>query len=254
MKKGICHLSIVPVRAEASDRSELVTQLIFGDLYQILEFDATQKWCKIKIEQDQYEGWIDAKQRLAILDETFNTWKNASKQYVSNFYAIIRMNDIEFVIPEGATIALNDGIHFKSVDFNFSFYGSLRNYDKQEISKVAKRYEGSPYLWGGKTHFGIDCSGFVQQVLKQCATLYPRDAYQQAELGEAISLENAQKNDLAFFHNKDGKIIHVGILLDQQHIIHAHAKVRIDRIDEKGIWNDEINDYSHRLNAVKQIK
>jgi len=254
VKKGICHLSIVPVRAEANDRSELVTQLIFGDLYHVLAFDESKKWCKIKIEQDQYEGWIDAKQRFEITDNTFDTWKKATKQYVSNFYAIIRMNEIEFVIPEGATIALNEGIQFKSEDFNFSFYGSLRNYEKSEITKVAKRYEGSPYLWGGKTHFGIDCSGFVQQVLKQCDIVYPRDAYQQVELGELITLGNAQKNDLAFFQNKDGKIIHVGIMIDESHIVHAHAKVRVDRIDENGIWNDEMNDYSHRLHSVKRIK
>ena len=111
-----------------------------------------------------------------------------------------------------------------------------------------------PYLWGGKSTFGIDCSGLTQQVYKLGGYELPRDAYQQAELGEVLSfVEEAEPGDLAFFDNADGKIIHVGIILGDYKIIHAHGKVRIDPFDSNGIFNTDSQKYSHKLRFIKKV-
>ena len=125
---------------------------------------------------------------------------------------------------------------------------------RPKLIEDAYMYLNAPYLWGGKGPFGIDCSGFVQVVFRLNGILLPRDAYQQADIGDTLSfVEEGQAGDLAFFDNENGKITHVGILNDAQHIIHASGKVRIDRIDHQGIFHEENGTYTHRLRLLKRI-
>ena len=107
-------------------------------------------------------------------------------------------------------------------------------------------------MWGGRSVFGIDCSGFVQQVYAYFNIQLPRDAYQQAGMGKDIGfLAETICGDLAYFDNKEGKITHVGIMLDAQTIIHASGRVRIDYIDQAGILNKETGERTHQLRIVK---
>lgn len=250
---GICNLAIVPVRLEASDRSEQVTQLLFGEHFTILEQQA--KWSKIKIAFDNYEGWIDNKQYQEISERQFNSLNESPIVLCADLIEFISNPKNELLpIPVGSSLSfLNDD----SININnFSFEGirTCGIKPKSDLVKIAYMYLNAPYLWGGKTPFGIDCSGFTQMVYKLNGYHLLRDASQQATQGEVLSfIEESEPGDLAFFDNEEGNIIHVGIMLDNNYIIHASGKVRIDRLDHLGIYNAETNRHTHKLRVIKKI-
>lgn len=248
MQYGICNLNCVAVRKENSDRSEMVTQLLFGDHFSILE--KQKKWSRIRIAFDQYEGWVDNKQYQIIPEQQFNTYHNTPNHYLTDL--------VDFAFDEQQLLTpLNMGANLKALSlFNLHCDGQTNTAQltKPQIIDLAFTYLNTPYLWGGKTPFGIDCSGFTQMVYKIAGYDLFRDASQQVTQGEALSfIEESEPGDLAFFDNADGKIIHVGIILENNFIIHAHGKVRIDRLDHTGIFNVDTNLYSHQLRVIKKI-
>ena len=248
MQYGICNLGIVPIRLEASDKSELVTQALYGDFFKVLE--QRKKWSRIRFAFDKYEGWIDNKQYLEINKEAYEELKDSTiclskdlVEYVSD------ESDGLYPIPLGSDL---NGIAL----LNHQFDGNTltEKSPKTNIINTAFLYLNAPYLWGGKTPFGIDCSGFTQMVYKLNGYKLLRDASQQATQGVALSfIEESEPGDLAFFDNSEGDIIHVGIIMADNHIIHAHGKVRIDRLDHSGIYNAEKNMHTHRLRVIKKI-
>lgn len=249
MQYGLCPLSIVPVRAEANDRAELVTQLLYGDAFEVI---STQKnWMQIRIAFDLYEGWIDAKQAFAIEEDVFKRIKNE--------FFFSSQDLIEFVEnSEKQLIPISIGSNLAAIEvLQHQFDGSSSNataFQKEKIAEIALLYLNAPYLWGGKTPFGIDCSGFTQMVYRICGFALQRDASQQAKQGEPLSfIEESEPGDLAFFDNDEGNIIHVGIVLGDNYVIHAHGKVRIDRLDHTGIFNVETKTYSHNLRVIKSF-
>ncbi len=252
MNFGICQVSVAPVRANNSDSSEMVTQLLFGEKVEILECE--KKWWKIKADFDGYEGFVDPKQIL-ILEE--DEYKNlVSSFYTTDSFNLLVENDLPLTLPLGASLPnfKNNEISFGNK--KFSYLGDVMQAVKIKnlIVELARIYLNVPYLWGGKSTFGIDCSGLVQQVYKLCGHQLPRDASQQAEIGEVLSfLEEAEAGDLAFFDNAEGKIIHVGIILEYGKILHAHGKVRIDPFDTNGIFNTDSQEYSHKLRFIKRV-
>lgn len=254
MRYGVCHLAIVPCRAEASDKSEMVTQLLFGDYFEILE--QTEKWAKIKIALDNYECWVDRKQYLSCTQKEFSKQKYPSS-YCYSPIGLINQKDEKNIFPIVIGSSLSDKNKTIISGKSFSYDGDIKSKTKTERKNIIQDsflYLNAPYLWGGKTPFGIDCSGFVQMVYRINSYNLPRDASQQAELGKTLSfLEEATPADLAFFDNAEGNIIHVGIILENNRIIHASGKVRIDKLDHYGIFNEETNSYSHRLRLLKKI-
>lgn len=246
MPYGICHLGIVPVRHEPSNKAEMVTQLLFGELLHVI--DKYEKWSFIKIIDDGYQGWIDNKQFTTITDKEYRKAQKKTPKYAHKPLTKLNFKHIEnetILVTKGATLTHNGLL-------NISI--STQKSDKESIVETALEYLNTPYLWGGKTLFGIDCSGFTQMVYKLNGIQLFRDAYQQATQGELISfLEESKPGDLAFFDNEEERIIHVGILLGDNRIIHAHGKVRIDRIDHVGIFNTEIRNYSHKLRMMKRV-
>jgi hypothetical protein len=250
---GICNLAIVPVRLEANHRSEMVTQLLFGEHFEIIE--KTKGWLKIKIQFDNYEGWIDEKQFQPISDTDFELL--SSKGIILNadlIEYITGKDNLLFPIPLGASLSFLDIPQINTSEFSFEGLKASGKNPKTEILKTAFMYLNTPYLWGGKTPFGIDCSGFVQMVYKLNGYKLFRDAYQQATQGEVLSfIEEAEAGDLAFFDNEEGKITHVGILMNDNYIIHAHGNVRIDRLDHLGIMNVDTKRHTHKLRVIKKI-
>ena len=243
---GICNLSIVPVRIVDSDKSEMINQLIYGDIIEILE--EKEKWVKIKSVFDDYIGWIDKKQYFKIED---NITLDLNKPvYSIDLVEFIENNNNELVtIPIGSDIS---NISLMNHKFDGKTISGKNN--RNSIVNTALLFLNSPYLWGGKTPFGIDCSGFTQMVYKINGYKLSRDAKYQADQGETLSfIEESEAGDLAFFNNDQGDIIHVGIILQNNHIIHASGKVRIDRIDHSGIYNNDLNKHTHSLRYIKKI-
>lgn len=252
MQYAICTVAAAPVRKEPDHRSEMVNQLLFGETLQVLEEKA--EWLRIKSRYDDYEGWLT----YHLVGEIDKTIAFQPLEYV----AISPLNMVQ--TPQGL-IQISMGSHLTGYNSNkehlwredYEYRGSVKSligvFNGASIKSFALEWINVPYLWGGKTIMGVDCSGFVQTVYKVFGMKLKRDAYQQAEQGSKVeSLSKAKEGDLAFFHNASGRIIHVGIILQGNKFIHASGKVRIDTIDEKGIVNNETGMRTHELHSMKR--
>jgi hypothetical protein len=249
---GICNLAIVPMRSDANDRSEIVSQVLFGEHFEILE--QSKQWSRIKLFYDGYEGWIDSKQMQVMSEGEFSQLSADPIVLNSDLIEYVTAGDNFLMpIPLGASLSFlsNGDINTDHLEFEGLRTNGIK--PKSNLVNTAFLYLNAPYLWGGKTPFGIDCSGFTQMVYKLNGYKLLRDASQQAASGEALSfIEESEPGDLAFFDNEEGKIIHVGIIMDNNYIIHASGKVRIDRLDHLGIYNADTNRHTHKLRVIKK--
>jgi len=244
MLNGICLLPVIPMRKTKSDKSEMINQILFGETFKILE--KKSKWSQIELHHDKYKGWIDNKQYHTL--KRNKTTFNISNKKSAN----ININSITQPLILGSLIP-RDKVLRKQLrideNLNFCTMKPMENW----FIKMAKKYLNTPYLWGGRTTLGIDCSGYTQMVYRFFNIQLPRDAYQQEKNGKNISKINDIKlGDLAFF-NKKQSITHVGIILEKNKIIHASGKVRIDLIDKNGIFNTESQAYTHKLYSIKRV-
>lgn len=254
---AICRVAVAPLRAAASDKAEITTQLLFGDHVEVME--KAEPWYRIKNHYDDYEGWMDFKQLAEITEEQYHNYANCASLVplkVSN--AVIDSKGCPYYLPASASLpAYEDGyctIGNEKFEVPFEPHQVLAAYGSADLVKFALFFLNAPYLWGGRTLFGIDCSGFSQAVYKLAGIVIKRDAAQQADQGRVVNfLPEVQAGDLAFFDNADGRIIHVGIMLNKNQIIHASGRVRIDAIDDQGIYNSELGRYSHKLRIIKRF-
>jgi cell wall-associated NlpC family hydrolase len=248
MQYGICNLSIVPLRVEPSDSCELVSQVLYGELFKVLE--QRKSWSRIRLAFDKYEGWIDNKQYLEIDEDNYKTLKQQDHILSTDLIEYVQdENQQLYTIPMGSSL---NGLELLKHTHDGNSIASKQ--EKSHVIKTAFTYLNAPYLWGGKTPFGIDCSGFTQMVYKLNGYAILRDASQQATQGIALSfIEESEPGDLAFFDNSEGHITHVGIIMEDNYIIHAHGKVRIDRLDHSGIYNVDKGMHTHKLRVIKKI-
>ncbi len=252
MNYGISILSIIPVRLEPNNRSEMTTQLIFGEHFKILE--SIKKWSKIQIAHDKYVGWISNNQ---IQEINFEEYEKLDKEIPTLSTDILDIIESDFNQPIviGSVLPTFKSDHALINNKMYKFTGNTTQgfTQRKHLINNAMIFLNAPYLWGGRTPFGIDCSGFTQIIYRLQGIKIPRDAYQQINLGQEINLNNCKEGDLAFFENKSGKITHVGLILENNKIIHASGQVRIDKLDEKGIFNSEKQKYSHKLHSIKKL-
>ncbi len=255
MEFGICILNSIPLRMEPSDASEMVSQVLFGEHFAVLE--KQKQWLYIKLGFDGYRGWIDSKQVTEITEAYFEQLKNAETVFSIELVNFATTYKKEF-LPLSIGAILPDYKHntFRINEDEFLFEGKTRvvKQAKENVVETAFMYLNAPYLWGGKTPFGIDCSGLTQMVYRMNGYKLFRDASQQAKQGEVLSfIEESEPGDLAFFDNKEGNITHVGIILANNYIIHASGKVRLDRLDQSGIYNEETKRHTHKLRLIKRM-
>lgn len=255
---GIILLPLVPMRASDSECSEMISQLLYGELVEILE--VRERWLYVKNIADEYTGWVDRKMIKTIADKEFEQFSGVKPKPL--YYPLVECDNNDYTekmyLPGGSKLYSDNEIatldSSKSLSFDPICQIYVNDMTGSEIIKVAKAYLNAPYLWGGKSILGMDCSGLVQVVFSICGIQLPRDASQQVEKGEVISfLEEAQAGDLAFFENVDGKIIHVGIMINSTQIIHASGWVKIENIDMHGIISSQTGEYTHRLRVIKRL-
>ena len=235
MNKGICTVSVAAIRAEQSHQSEMTSQLLYGETVEILQNKG--KFLKVKMHFDGYEGWIDSQQIAEISDDYFNERKTE-----------LVANTVQMYNTSQGSILLSMGSEVNSEKTDPVFL------NLETMSETAKQFLNVPYLWSGRSFFGIDCSGFVQLIYKAHGITLPREAQQQSEIGEVLSfVEESKPGDLAFFEDEEGRICHVGMMLADHEIIHASGKVRIDSLDSTGIFNKELNKHTHKLRFLRSI-
>ena len=257
MTFAICSLSVVPVRNAASDKSEQVTQLLFGEIVEILETKGKQ-WSKVRCTWDNCIGWVSSLQIQAITDSEH---KDFSANFAFNLDLIspLMSNKHHLPITIGARLPNFDGIRFNLAERSYTFSGQAvfptdLSPNAEMILKLAKRYLMAPYQWGGRSPLGIDASGLTQMVFQLVGIHLHREPNQQVHQGETVDfVEQSQPGDLAFFENKAGNITHVGIIMPDRHLIHVSGQVRIDKVDHYGIFNEETGRYTHRLRVAKRM-
>lgn len=252
MEIFVCGNVFVPLRSGPSHKSEMLSQVLFGEKYRIIE--SIGHWYKIVTLFDDYTGWID------INHIQHSETEGESKGMVLNRPLLCHREDkTRLVLEAGCEIYEPD---FEQKTFNSGKdrftaapdFNSLYLTVNESLTDTAMKFINSPYIWGGRIPSGIDCSGFVQLVYKIHNISIPRDSRQQAEFGSGISfIDESVPGDLVFFDDDRGRISHVGMILSQGLVIHASGRVRIDTIDHQGIYKNEISEYSHRLRTIRRI-
>ena len=249
MEYAICLLPAVPMRAMADHRAEMVSQLLFGETCRVLQ--RRERWCQVKGSADGYEGWVDAKQLTALTEAEYGEallWDGVTDIPMD----LLLLDGAPMRVPMGSS--LPKGGKATLAGHSVAYVSDGDEEERPGVQEVAILMHGAPYLWGGKTVFGTDCSGLVQTVMKVCGTALPRDAAQQACVGTPVErFEDMEEDDLVFFQNEEGRVVHVGICCGNGEIIHSSGRVRIDLLDERGIRDRWTGEYSHRFHSIRRV-
>lgn len=249
-KLGYCSVSLSPLRAEKRDASEMVSQLMFGELVTIK--DIQSPWCEVVTYSDNYPGFVDSKHIRLLSDKEAKRWLDG----LSFQKQLIRSLSTPWgkqLIYRGSFVPFGNEMNFNIGEDAFTYPDEQIEFSLSDTVQFATEYLNTPYLWGGKSPFGIDCSGFTQVILRFFDINIPRDASQQVEFGQEIEFEDCQRGDLAFFSNASGKVIHVGFLDGAGQIIHASGCVRIDHFTQQGIKHIISGELTHTLHSIRRM-
>ncbi len=257
--------SIVPVRAEAREGAEQNTQMLFGELCQIINHKSeitNDRWRYVRLDSDGQEGWVDAKMVTPMSDEEYTTYaealKSAAMVAFPMTYAVSENNSQTIPLTAGTKLANYQNGRFEVLGVGFRIDPSMvivepRELNQENLLHTVRFFLNVPYLWGGKNALGMDCSGFTQTVMSLFGKSLKRNASEQVTQGKEVSLEQAKAGDLAFFDHQDGKISHVGIVIDSERIIHCSGRVKVEKLDSQGIFNAESGEYTHHLTKIRRL-
>ena len=239
MSFGIIDLNVIPVRLKDNAKSEMISQFFFGETLTILK--KSDKWSYVESNLDKYRGWI-RNLHFKPITKNQNVEIESQKKIFSSTEMKLTKNNNTIEVPTGSLISSSEFLGYKNEGLNSNI----------KFEKTAKGFLNSPYLWGGKTKNGIDCSGLVQSIYKTINKILPRDSKNQSKIGNVV-YKNFEIGDLAFFGNSKENITHVGIILNKNEILHSYGRVRIDKFNENGIFNNEENKITHKLQVIKRV-
>ncbi len=250
MEEYICTEVYIPLRKAPSHKAEMGSQILFGEKY--CKIDRAGSWSKIKVECNTYSGWVDNSHLKKVKAV------NCKNPQVVSFRINAERKEGNSIIIEPGSVIYN-----LSDDRHIFTAGGLEYRTEEEVQtapvtgsveQTAMRFLNVPYLWGGKTLCGMDCSGLTQVSFLLHGIKLPRDSNEQAERGTVVEfITDAIPGDLLFFDNESGVINHVGILLEPGKIIHASGKVRVDKVDHQGIFREDLNKYTHHLRIIRRV-
>ena len=248
LELGIANLSVVPVRREPKHASEQVTQLLFGEGYRVL--DQADRWLHIQSLIDGYVGWIDQKQYAPLSEQLPDTYQKGLYRIATEpnlIWKDHRNGDIQ--ISLGSFLIPNEHERIWVTS------GTSKPEKRQErpfLLQFARKFLGAPYLWGGRSQWGIDCSALTQLAYASIGIDIPRDSSDQVAFGQAFDLDKALPGDLAFFAEEE-KLDHVGLVLSDNEVLHASGYVRIDTLTTEGILLEAEERLSHKLLTIKRV-
>ena len=253
--------SIIPVRAEAREGAEQNTQMLFGELAEVIE--EQPRWRCIRLESDGQEGWVDAKMITPMTDKEYAAHKKALKTAATvafpMAYAMSENNGQTIPLTAGTRLTNYKDGRFEVLGVGFRIDPSMvitapLELNQENLLKAVRFFINVPYLWGGKNALGMDCSGFTQTVMSLFGKALLRNASEQVTQGKPIKdLSKAKAGDLVFFDHEDGKISHVGIVIDPERVIHCSGRVKVEKLDSQGIFNAETGEYSHHLTQIRRL-
>jgi len=233
---GMASVGIVPLRKEPADSAEMVSEILLGELFQII--GKQKKWWQVKALLGDYTGWINANEGYKLPDKELHEWLalNKNPQNRSPYFTFKAGNTYDqCLVTPGSVIQICGD----TIQYPFGKYPITSEPEKLKGSgllETARSFLGTPYLWGGRTDTGVDCSGFVQAVLIQHGIIFPRDSVDQSQAvplhtTDKIEKEDVIPGDIIYFNPKSNQISHVGFYLGDGLLLHAAGKVRVQQID-----------------------
>lgn len=258
--------SVIPVRTEAREGAEQNTQMLFGELCQIINHKSeitNDRWRYVRLDSDGQEGWVDAKMITPMTDKEYAAHKKALKTAATvafpMAYAMSENNGQTIPLTAGTRLTNYKDGRFEVLGVGFRIDPSMvitapLELNQENLLKAVRFFINVPYLWGGKNALGMDCSGFTQTVMSLFGKALLRNASEQVTQGKPIKdLSKAKAGDLVFFDHEDGKISHVGIVIDPERVIHCSGRVKVEKLDSQGIFNAETGEYSHHLVSIRRV-
>lgn len=254
MDYAVVTVPAAPVRRKPDHRKEMVNQLLFGE-YVKVEKHRGDRWIKIRSLHDDYGGWMTISQ---LKEASKKDSRQESRFVTAELYTPVTLEGQSIYVPAGASLpgfASGSGQLVKGISYSCNGTVADREQPKNTVTRLtelARAWLGAPYLWGGRTPMGVDCSGFTQVLFKMIGIDLPRDAWQQAQEGSPVEPGEVQPGDLAFFDNRED-IVHVGMYLSTDKMIHASGRVRIDTIDKKGVTDAVTGKTMYTLKAIRRL-
>lgn len=253
MEHFICENVFVPLRSGPSHKSEMLSQVLFGEKY--IAIEKVGHWMKVETKFDKYMGWID------IDHQQFSVDPGSACGYVLNKALLCYKDNKSKIVLEAGCEIYNPDFEDKVFTVGKNNYSTDKEFNKSylttngTLADTAMKFINTPYIWGGRIPSGIDCSGFTQLVYKIHGEAIPRNSHEQSEIGKEVTfIDESKPGDLVFFDDERGNITHVGMILSQGLVIHASGRVRIDPVDHQGIYKTEIAGYSHKLRTIRRIE